>query len=453
MSHRGPPLRNSWLASGNLVPRVLARPLRAFLRTEASGGIVLLAATVAALAWANSPFAQSYESLWHTEVRLALGSLELVQDLRHWVNDGLMTLFFFVVGLEIKRELVAGELNDARKALVPVVAAIGGMAVPALLYLAFNAGGSGATGWGIPMATDIAFAVGVLALLSDRIPSGLKVFLLSIAIVDDIGAILVIALVYSDGIEVGWLVAAVALLTFIVALRELKVYWTPIYVMVGAAVWLTTFESGVHATIAGAALGLLTPARPTDTRGLADVVEGTDALSVEPDAESLRALQLQSNEVVSVAERLEHLLHPWTSYLIIPLFALANAGVVLSGGRVSDAMTSGVALGIIAGLLVGKTIGISGATWLVVRLNLGRLPETVAWTHVVGASIVAGIGFTVSLFIAGLAFDAAELATDAKVGILVASLIAGLTGAAVLTLGGPKGHEERETEMDPARPI
>jgi NhaA family Na+:H+ antiporter len=349
-----------------------------------------------------------------------------------------MTLFFFVVGLEIKRELVAGELSDARKALVPVVAAIGGMAVPAVLYLAFNAGGSGASGWGIPMATDIAFAVGVLALLTDRIPSGLKVFLLSIAIADDVGAILVIALVYSDGIEVGWLVAAVALLVLVVLLRELKVYWTPIYVVVGAAVWLTTFESGVHATIAGAALGLLTPARPTDTRGLADVVEGTDALSVEPDAESLRALQLQSNEVVSVAERLEHMLHPWTSYLIIPLFALANAGVVLSGGRVSDAMTSGVTLGIIAGLLVGKAIGISGATWLIVRLNLGRLPETVAWTHVVGASIVAGIGFTVSLFIAGLAFDAAELATDAKVGILVASLIAGLTGAAVLTLGGPK---------------
>ena len=445
MSHPQPPLRNSWLASGSLIPRVIARPLRAFIRTEASGGIVLLAATVAAPVWANSPVADSYGSLWHTELRLALGSLELAQDLRHWINDGLMTLFFFVVGLEIKRELVAGELNDARKALVPVVAAIGGMAVPALFYLAFNAGGSGASGWGIPMATDIAFAVGVLALLSDRIPSGLKIFLLSIAIVDDIGAILVIALVYSGGIEVGWLVAAVALLAFVVLLRERKVYWTPIYVMVGAAVWLTTFESGVHATIAGAALGLLTPARPTDPRGLAGVVEGTDALSVEPDAESLRALQLQSNEVVSVAERLEHLLHPWTSYLVIPLFALANAGVVLSLGGVADALQSRVAIGIAVGLIVGKAIGISGATLLALKLGLGRLPEGVGWAHVMGASIVAGIGFTVSLFIASLAFEASELVADAKVGILFASLVAGAIGAAVLFVGAGQARDRTRT--------
>lgn len=445
MSPSEPPIRNSWLSSDRVVPRLIARPLRAFLRTEASGGILLLGAAAVALVWANSPFADSYESLWHTELRLALGSLELAQNLRHWINDALMALFFFVVGLEIKRELVAGELNDARKAVIPVVAAIGGMVVPALLYFMFNADGPEAAGWGIPMATDIAFAVGVLALLSDRIPSGLKVFLLSIAIVDDIGAILVIALFYSGGIEVSWLLVAAGLLGVIGMLRRLRVYWIPIYALVGAVVWLATFASGVHATIAGAVLGLLTPARPSDPRGFADVFEEASALSVESDAESLRAVQLQSNEVVSVAERLEHLLHPWTSYLVVPLFALANAGVVLSLDGVGDALSSGVAIGIMAGLIVGKAVGITGATWLAISLKLGRLPDGVEWIHVLGASIVAGIGFTVSLFIGSLAFDDGRLFAQAKIGVLFASLVAGLIGAAVLTLGHHRGQDQKRT--------
>ena len=262
MPDSAPTPKKSFLSSDRAVARLVARPLRTFLHTEAAGGIVLLAATVAALVLANSPFADAFEGFWRTELRIAVGAFELTEDLRHFVNDALMTLFFFVVGLEIKREIVLGELNDRRKAALPAVAALGGMVVPASLYLLFNAGGTGAAGWGIPMATDIAFAVGVLALLGSRGPSGLKVFLLSLAIVDDIGAILVIALFYSDGFQPGWLLVAASLLALVAFLRRLKVSWTPIYVIAGVAVWFATFRSGIHATIAGVALGLFTPARP-----------------------------------------------------------------------------------------------------------------------------------------------------------------------------------------------
>jgi len=432
MPNSAPPPKKSFLSSDRAIARLIARPLRTFLHTEAAGGIVLLAATVVALVLANSPFADVFEGFWRTELRIAVGAFELTEDLRHFVNDALMTLFFFVVGLEIKREIVLGELNDRRKAALPAVAALGGMVVPASLYLLFNAGGAGAAGWGIPMATDIAFAVGVLALLGSRAPSGLKVFLLSLAIVDDIGAILVIALFYSDGFQLGWLLVAAGLLVLVVCLRALKTSWTPIYVLVGAAVWFATFESGIHATIAGVALGLLTPARPSDPRGFRDVYRDTGLLSNQPDAESLRAVSLQASEVVSVAERLEYLLHPWTSYVVIPLFALANAGVRLSLGTLGDAIGSSVVLGIASGLVVGKIVGISGAAWLAVRLNLGRLPEGVSWRVLVGGAAVAGIGFTVSLFIAGLAFDDPQLISEAKIGVLLFSVIAGTIGAVLL---------------------
>jgi NhaA family Na+:H+ antiporter len=411
---------------------LIARPVRTFLSTEAAGGIVLLVAAIAALVWANSPFSDSYEAFWQTEVRLSIGGFEIAEDLRHWVNDALMALFFFVVGLEIKRELVTGELNDARKASLPAIAALGGMVGPALLYAAFNAGGPGADGWGIPMATDIAFAVGVLALLSHRVPSGLKVFLLSLAIVDDIGAILVIAIFYSSGLQMAWLVAAAVLLAVIVFLRRVRVFWVPVYVVLGTGVWLAMFESGVHATIAGVVLGLLTPARSTDPGGFTDVLDRAGRLSSEPDAQSLRDITIQGNEVVSVAERLGHLLHPWTSYVVVPVFALANAGVAVGGGILRDAFSSRVALGIVAGLVFGKIVGISAASWLAVRLRLGSLPDGVAWSHLVGASAVAGIGFTVSLFITALAFDDPALVAPAKLAILVASVIAGTVGAVIL---------------------
>ena len=440
MTTGSPSWRRSWLHSDRPVPRLIARPVRNFLDTEAAGGIVLLAATLVALIWANSPFSESYASLWETRLRIELGGLVLDSDLRHWVNDALMAIFFFVVGLEIKRELVVGELNDVKRAALPVLAALGGMVVPALFYALLNAGGDGADGWGIPMATDIAFAVGVLALLSKRVPSGLKVFLLSLAIVDDIGAIVVIALFYSGGIEFDWLAAAGLLLVSIMVLRRVHVYWVPIYVAVGSAVWLATFESGVHATIAGVALGLLTPARPTDPGGFPDILENAAALSNEPDAQSLRGVTLQAHEVVSVAERLEHVLHPWTSYLVIPVFALANAGVVLSAETLRAALQSPIALGIIFGLVVGKTIGITLFSWLAIKLGLAEAPPGVRWPHLVGTAAVAGIGFTVSLFITALAFEDATLVATAKTGVLLASFAAGLLGATILLLS-PRTEE------------
>ena len=429
----GKPLwEHSWLSSDRALARRVARPLRIFLATEAAGGLVLLAATVVALVWANSPLRASYESLWSIEFELSLGPFELSEDLRHWINDALMVVFFFVVGLEIKRELVAGELNRWRRAALPVVAAVGGMIVPAAFYIALNAGEQGAPGWGIPMATDIAFAVGVLALLGDRIPSGLKVFLLSLAIVDDIGAIVVIALFYSGGIELGWLAAAGAGLGAIVALRRLRVLWVPVYVVVGTVVWFSTLRSGVHATIAGVALGLLTPARATDPRGFDDVSDSATTLSVEPDAESLRAVTKQGQETVSVAERLEHLLHPWTSFVVIPLFALANAGLVVSMDAIRAGLTSNVTLGVAFGLVAGKIIGVAGMSWLAIRWNLGEAPAGVRWRHLVGAAAVAGIGFTVSLFITALAFDEEVLADAARLGVFAGSIVAGLLGAWIL---------------------
>ena len=406
-----PPPESSPLAD-RAMPGLMSRPLRAFLAAEASGGIVLLVAALAALVWANSPFADSYESFWGTDLRLPLGDLGLPQDVRHWINEGLMTFFFFVVSLEIKRELVTGELSDRRKALIPVIAAVGGMVIPGVVYVAFNPSGAAAGGWGIPMATDIAFAMGVLALLAHRVPTGLKVFLLSLAIVDDIGAILVIGLFYSEGLSVVWLFAAASLLALVALLKKMRVDRLPVYALVGIALWLVTLQAGVHATIAGVAVGFLAPARPG--RFGPRYAE------------------------VSVAERLERLLHPWTSYAVIPLFALANAGIELSRESFGN-LTTNLALGVVGGLVVGKVVGISGATWLAVRLGLGRLPDGVRWRHILGASSLAGMGFTVSLFITALAFDDPRFVAEAKVAVLFASLLAGLAGAIVLAVAHRRG--------------
>lgn len=445
MGSGSPAWDHSWLSSDRPVARLLARPLRIFLNTEAAGGVVLLAATAVALLWVNSPFGESYDSFWGTKISLSVGGASLVLDLRHLVNDGLMALFFFVVGLEIKRELVVGELSDRRKAALPALAAVGGMVVPALIYLALNLGEPSARGWGIPMATDIAFAVGVLALLGDRVAPGLKVFVLSLAIVDDIGAIVVIALFYSGGLELAWLALAGALVVVIVVIRHARVMWVPVYALLGIVIWFATFQSGIHATIAGVMLGLLAPARPTDPGGFGDVVDRASSLPDEPDAESVRAVSLQAQEVVSVTERLEHLLHPWTSYVIIPVFALANAGLVLSASSLREALTSRVTPGIVAGLVVGKIVGISGMSILAIRSGAGALPDGVSLRSLVGASAVAGIGFTVSLFITDLAFSEAALIEDAKLGVLVASVLAGVIG--VLTLLWSSRSHKPEAEV------
>lgn len=358
---------------------------------------MLLLAAVAALVWANSPAGPAYVRLWDTVVDLRLGPVSLPHDLHHWVNDGLMTLFFFVVGLEIKRELVAGELRDRRKALMPVLAGVGGMVVPAAIYLTVTGlGGEAARGWAIPMATDIAFALGVLALLGRRVPPALRLFLLALAIADDIGAIAIIAIAYSDGIRLAPLAAAVACLAGVAVMGRSPRWATAVTLLLGIGSWLAVLQSGVHPTVAGVALGLVVPAG-------------------------------------AHAERLEHRLHPWSSYLVVPVFALANAGVVLDGAGALGGGPS-VALAVGLGLALGKVVGIAGGSWLAIRLGAGSMPEGTTWLQVVGAAAVAGIGFTVALFIGDLAFSSPALEAQAKIGILAGSLAAAVAGVAILSL-------------------
>jgi Na+:H+ antiporter, NhaA family len=432
-------LRVPWSGSARPVPRLVLQPLQTFLRTEEAGGILLLAAATIALIWANSPWRSSYDALWHTQLTIGLGAWSLAEDLQHWVNDALMALFFLVVGLEIKRELTTGELRQPRAAALPAIAALGGMVVPALLYLAINPSGEPGRGWGIPMATDIAFALGVLAIVGRGLPTALKSFLLALAIVDDIGAILVIAIFYSGSISPGPLLTAAGLLALILVLQRLHVRWTAVYVLVGVSVWLATLQSGIHATIAGVALGLATPAvafqRPKAVSLEAHrIADDTVDDPVPPDADAHQWLHLAglTREAVSPLARLEHLLHPWTSYVVIPVFALANAGVSISRSSLGNALTSGITLGVVAGLVVGKTVGVTMFTWLATRTGITRLPEGVGWGQLVGVAALAGIGFTVSLFITSLAFQTQAIQDAAKVGILIASLLAGLLGALLL---------------------
>lgn len=389
-----------------LAARVRERvsPLGEYLHDEAAGGVVLLAAAIVALAWANSPLSDAYFDLWHTDLRLGVGGAAIELDLQDWINDGLMALFFFVVGLEIKRELVAGELRDPRAAALPALAAAGGVALPALIFYALTAGSDAASGWAIPAATDIAFAVGVLAVLGDRVPAGLRLFLLAIAIIDDVIAIAIIALFYAGEVSLAWLCASVAIVGLVVAMRVLgawRIWW---FVLPALALWVAVHESGVHATIAGVVLGLLTPTGSVRGR--------------------------------RVLELLEHRMHPISAFVVVPLFALANAGVDFGGGVLSSALSSTITWAVVAGLLIGKPLGITATTLLALRLRVGALPDGVAARHVVGAGALAGIGFTVSIFIAGLAFDDARLTDDAKVGIFLGSIAAGLIGAVLLlTLG------------------
>jgi Na+:H+ antiporter, NhaA family len=421
-------------AADALPGRRLPRVLREFLETEAAGGLVLLVAAVIAVVWANSPWSASYRSLWHTDVALRFGRFGLEMDLQHWVNDGLMVLFFFVVGLEIKRELVAGDLREPRVAAVPAIAAAGGMVVPALVFLAITATGEGTRGWGIPMATDIAFALGVVTLLGSRVPRSLKLFLLTLAIVDDIGAILVIAVFYASDIQFTWLATAVLLLAATVGLRRAGVVWLLPYVVVGLAVWLATHASGVHATIAGVVLGLLAPARSLTPAAVAR--HWAADLADEPSPGELNAMTRLAKTSVSPAERLQYLLHPWTSFLVVPIFALANAGVSIKAESFDAPGVLGVTTGVVVGLVVGKLAGITLATWLAVRSGLGRLPSGATWSTLAGIAALGGIGFTVSLFITELAYEPGSLQDGAKIGVLAGSVIAALVGTLVLVRAG-----------------
>lgn len=427
----------TWSGGETLVARRLARPMVRFLAQETASGVLLLAATAAALIWVNSPFGESYHHFWDTHLTLNVGSNHLLDlSLHGWVNDVLMALFFFVVGLEIKSELVTGDLRNPRVAALPAIGALGGMVVPAVLYYFLNLGGA-TEGWGVPMATDIAFAVGVLALLGPRIPAPLKLFLLTLAIVDDIGAILVIALFYTTSISALWLGVAVVLLGVIAVLRLMRVWYIPVYALIGLVVWFATHESGIHATIAGVVLGLMAPARPLlgSRRGerMQDILAGD---SVDP--VSLRDLNFRLRERVAVTDRLIGLLSPWTSFVIVPLFALANAGVALSPSVAADAFGSPVTWGVIIGLVLGKPLGIFGFSMVALRAGVVSLPVGITPRHVLGAGAVAGIGFTVALFISDLAFADPTLAEASVIGILSASVLATLLGWAILrTTGEP----------------
>ncbi len=428
----------TWIGSDRRLARRIGRPMLRFLRIEAASGALMLVAAVVALVWANSPWRDSYFDLLHSHVRLELGGLLVLDEpLEAWINDALMVVFFFVVGLEIKRELVVGELRRPAAAALPAIAALGGMVVPALIYVAFNAGGEGAAGWGIPMATDIAFAVGVLSLLGPRVSNSLKIFLLTLAIVDDIGAIAVIAVFYTDDLSLEWLLVAVLLVVLVALMRLARIWYVPAYLMVGVVVWLAVFESGVHATIAGVILGIITPARPlVGANTLDSTVSGwIGGDSVSPPAARRASFELR--ERVSVADRLANLLHPWTSFVIVPVFALANAGVELSSGSVEAALRSPVTIGIVLGLVLGKLVGVGSFTWLAVRLRWCELPPGATWAKILGIGAVAGIGFTVSLFITNLAFDSRAITDQAKIGILVASTIAAVVGAAILRSSRP----------------
>jgi Na+:H+ antiporter, NhaA family len=418
--------------------RFLAQPktmLERFVHSETSGSILLFGATVVALVWANSPWSSSYFAIWKLPLNLGGRSL-FSMDLHHWIDDGLMVLFFLVVGLEIKREIVKGELSSFRQAALPIMAAIGGMILPALIYFALNRSGAGARGWGIPMATDIGFALGVLALLGKRIPSSLRVFMLALAIVDDVGAILVIAFFYTPQLSISALAIAGGLLALLVviAIRRGPI---SVYVVVGFFFWAAVLSSGVHATIAGVILGLVAPImpkwRPEELADNAEPLLSTfRSQIVSKDKLAAEATLTQMDQLLrgsdSLAERLERSIHPWVSFLILPLFALASAGVALSTEQLKLAIFSPLALGVFLGLVVGKAVGIALFSFVAVRSKIAAMTDGLTWSGIVGVGILAGVGFTVALFISGLSFEDENLVATSKVAVIAASLAAGFIG-------------------------
>jgi Na+/H+ antiporter NhaA len=404
--------------------RSLETPLRRFLRTETGSAAFLLAATIAALAWVNVD-SSSYETLWQTHLSIRVGGSGVAMDLRHWVNSGLMTLFFFVVGLEARRELDVGELRQRRRIALPILAGLGGMAVPIGIYLAANAGRATAHGWGTAMSTDTAFALGMLALVGPRFPDRLRAFMLTVMVIDDVVALVVIATVYSEHVAITALLVAVGIVGAILVVRAAGVRIGLIYAALGIAAWVALFKSGVDPIVIGLVMGLLTYAYPA---ARADLERATDLFRLfreQPTPELERTARVGLRAAISPNERLQQLYHPWTSYVIVPLFALANAGIAISGGFLSHAYTSPVTLGILFGYVAGKPIGITGTAWLVTKLSRGRLRPPVGWASVAGAGAVAGIGFTISLLIATHAFHGVQL-EEAKLGVLTAALCASL---------------------------
>lgn len=442
-------------------PRIeqIVLPFQEFAKTESFSGILLIAFMLIALIWANSPWSASYESLWQTQVNVSIGSFKIDKPLLLWINDGLMAVFFFVVGLEIKRELLVGELSSLRKALFPIAAAIGGMLIPAVLYLLLNANGPGESGWGIPMATDIAFALGILALLGKRAPLSLKIFLTAVAIVDDIGAVLVIALFYTEKIVWVSLAAAGVVFVILMILSRMGVRKPLPYALLGIVLWVAFLKSGVHATIAGVLLAMTIPASTKiDRKGFLERardyldafekegIRNGGTFTTKKQRALLQGIEDCTQSVEAPLQRLEHSLHPWVAFFIMPVFALANAGVDLRTDIIA-ALVNPITLGIILGLVVGKQIGITFMAWLVTRLGLSQKNESVTWKQIYGASMLAGIGFTMSLFISNLAFSDPAMLSNAKVGILVASFISAGLGWFVLSRNGVPTTPHPEEEL------
>jgi len=406
--------------------RSLQTPLRSFLQTETGSAAVLLAAAVAALVWVNVD-GSSYDSVWRTQLSIDFGGAGIELDLRDWVNSGLMTFFFFVVGLEARREFDLGELRERRRFALPLVAALGGMAVAIAIYLAFNAGTSSAHGWGIAMSTDTAFALGLLALVGPRFPERLRAFMLTVAVVDDVVALVVIATVYTESLRIVPLLAAIGFFVAVLVFRSVPVRVGLLYFVLGAGAWVGLLKAGVEPVVVGLVMGLLVWAFPAERSSLERATERFREFREQPTADLARVAGAELRLATSPNERLQQLYHPWTSYVIVPLFALANAGIALDGSFLSEAFRSRITLGILLGYVVGKPVGIFGSTWLATRLSGRRLQPPVGWAAVAGAGTIAGIGFTVALLVAALAFDGRRL-EEAKLGILSAAL-----AAAVLT--------------------
>jgi Na+:H+ antiporter, NhaA family len=432
--------RTSAERAGDLV----VRPFQLFAQRQASGGLVLLGCAILALAWANSPWASTYEQLLHVPLSIALGNQVLRLDLQHWVNDGLMAIFFFSVGLEIKRELLVGELAERRKAMLPIVAAVGGMILPALIYAGFNFEGAGAKGWGIPMATDIAFALGALAVLGSRIPEPLKVFLVALAIVDDLGALLVIAIFYTASIDWRGIIVIVAVLLALWVANRFGARRGSIYLLLGLGLWAGFFMSGLHATLAGVLTALFVPARvkilpsalPKVIHRGADNIEAQaldkDSDELHPDRVAIiGALDSSLNAATAPLQRFEHVVQPWVTYGILPIFGLFNAGVAIDA-TVLRTLPTAVPLGIMVGLVLGKSVGISLASWLAVKTGLAELPEGSTWRQLIGTAFLAGIGFTMALFISSLAFHDSHFEREAQLAILIGSLLAAAIGISIL---------------------
>lgn len=434
----------------------LISPMQEFINQSQSSGIILLAATVIALVIANSPLAASHSELLHMPISIAIGPFVLEESLEHWINDGLMALFFFLVGLEIKREMLVGELAEPRAAALPIIAAFGGAVVPALIYLGFNFNSPSTRGWGIPMATDIAFALGCLALLGPKVPFTLKVFLTAVAIVDDLIAVLVIALFYSSQLNMVALGIGGGVLVLLMACNRLGIRTQLVYILLGVVVWLAFLQSGVHATIAGVLVALTIPARsridaPTFLSRARELLNHFQAnntsqsrmLTDEVQQSAVLELEEVCEQVQAPLQKMEHSLHSWSGLVIMPVFALANAGVSLSLGTIETSDYS-ILFGIIIGLVCGKPIGILLSCWLAVRTGLATLPANATWAHMRGVSILAGIGFTMSLFIASLAFTEPHMLAAAKIAILVASLLAGIAGMGLLSRLAPQAQEVDE---------